>query len=374
MQEFYRLLKKMDISMLITVAAIIALGLVVLDSAASIKTNNYVERQLLFVAVGVSSIFIFLKFDYSALKNYSSKLYIVALILLVAVLIFGVKRGGAKGWFALPSGMTLQPAEFCKILLILSYAQFLSVRRESLNTIQELIPCFLFMVPPVLLLLIQPDLGSALVYIFIMIGMLFMAGANRKILFGLFGGGTIALILYLIGVWKFDIWCPLEKYQLNRFLVLFDPSLDPQGAGYNVIQSKIAIGNGGLTGEGLYMGSQSTGAFLPEQWTDFIFAVLAEELGFIGAGTLLILYAFLLYRGLHAAMMSKDLYGTLVAAGIVSMYLFHILENAGMTMGLMPVTGIPLPFVSYGGSSTLTNLVGIAILQNIYIHRERLMF
>ena len=374
MQEFYRLLKKMDISMLITVAAIIALGLVVLDSAASIKTNNYVERQLLFVAVGVSSIFIFLKFDYSALKNYSSKLYIVALVLLVAVLIFGVKRGGAKGWFPLPGGMTLQPAEFCKILLILSYAQFLSVRRESLNTIQELIPCFLFMVPPVLLLLIQPDLGSALVYIFIMIGMLFMAGANRKILFGLFGGGTIALILYLIGVWKFDIWCPLEKYQLNRFLVLFDPSLDPQGAGYNVIQSKIAIGNGGLTGEGLYMGSQSTGAFLPEQWTDFIFAVLAEELGFIGAGTLLILYAFLLYRGLHAAMMSKDLYGTLVAAGIVSMYLFHILENAGMTMGLMPVTGIPLPFVSYGGSSTLTNLVGIAILQNIYIHRERLMF
>jgi len=374
MQEFYRLLKKMDISMLITVAAIIALGLVVLDSAASIKTNNYVERQLLFVALGASTILIFLKFDYSVLKNYASKLYFVALALLIAVLLFGSVRGGAKGWFALPGGMTLQPAEFCKILLILSYAQFLSVRRESLNTIQELIPCFLFMVPPVLLLLMQPDLGSALVYIFIMIGMLFMAGANRKILFGLFGGGTIALILYLIGVWKFDIWCPLEKYQLNRFLVLFDPSLDPQGAGYNVIQSKIAIGNGGLTGEGLYMGSQSTGAFLPEQWTDFIFAVLAEELGFIGAGTLLILYAFLLYRGLHAAMMSKDLYGTLVAAGIVSMYLFHILENAGMTMGLMPVTGIPLPFVSYGGSSTLTNLVGIAILQNIYIHRERLMF
>lgn len=374
MQDFFRLLKKMDISMLITVAAIIALGLVVLDSAASIKTNNYVERQLLFVALGASTVLIFLKFDYSVLKNYASKLYFVALSLLIAVLLFGSVRGGAKGWFALPGGMTLQPAEFCKILLILSYAQFLSVRRESLNTIQELIPCFLFMVPPVLLLLIQPDLGSALVYIFIMIGMLFMAGANRKILFGLFGGGTIALILYLIGVWKFDIWCPLEKYQLNRFLVLFDPSLDPQGAGYNVIQSKIAIGNGGLTGEGLYMGSQSTGAFLPEQWTDFIFAVLAEELGFIGAGTLLILYAFLLYRGLHAAMMSKDLYGTLVAAGIVSMYLFHILENAGMTMGLMPVTGIPLPFVSYGGSSTLTNLVGIAILQNIYIHRERLMF
>ena len=374
MQDFFRLLKKMDISMLVTVTAIIALGLVVLDSAASIKTNNYVERQLLFVMLGVSAVLIFLKFDYSVLKNYASKLYIAAMLLLVAVLIFGVERGGAKGWFALPGGLTLQPAEFCKIILILSYAQFLSVRRENLNTIQELIPCFLFMVPPVLLLLIQPDLGSAMVYIFVMVGMLFMAGANRKILLGIFGGGVSALIVYLLGVWKLHWWCPLKPYQLNRFLVMFDPSLDPQGAGYNVIQAKIAIGNGGLTGEGLYMGSQSTGAFLPEQWTDFIFAVMAEELGFIGAGLLLVLYAFLLYRGLHTAMMSKDLYGTLVAAGIVRMYLFHILENVGMTMGLMPVTGIPLPFVSYGGSSTLTNLVGIAILQNIYIHRERLMF
>lgn len=373
MQDFYRLIKKMDFHMLIVVAAIIALGLVVLDSAAAAKQSNYVMKQLLFVAVGVSAIFIFLKFDYSVLKNYWTKLYIAAMVLLIAVLIFGVERGGAKGWFAIGS-FTLQPAEFCKILLILSYAQFLSGRRENLQTIQDLIPCFLFMVPPVLLLLVQPDLGSAMVYIFVMVGMLFMAGANRKLLLGIFGGGVSALIVYLIGVWKFNWWCPLKMYQLNRFLVLFDSSIDPQGAGYNVIQSKIAIGNGGLFGEGLYMGSQSTGAFLPEQWTDFIFAVMAEELGFLGAGMLLILYAFLLYRGLQAAMMSKDLYGTLVAAGIVSMYLFHILENAGMTMGLMPVTGIPLPFVSYGGSSTLTNLAGIALLQNIYIHRERLMF
>ncbi len=375
MQNFYRLLKKMDFSMLITVAMIIVLGLVVLDSAAAAKASNYAAKQLVFVAIGAASIFIFLAFDYSALKNYWQKLYIAAIVLLIAVLVVGVERGGAKGWFAIPgTSFTLQPAEFCKILLILSYAQFLSARREHLHTFQELMPCFLFMVPPVLLLLMQPDLGSAMVYIFVMVGMMFMAGANRKILLGLFGGGVTALVVYLIGVWKLNWWCPLKPYQLNRFLVMFDPSLDPLGAGYNVMQSKIAIGNGGLLGEGLYMGSQSTGAFLPEQWTDFIFAVMAEELGFIGAASLLLLYAFLLFRGMHAAMMSKDLYGTLVAAGIVSMYLFHILENAGMTMGLMPVTGIPLPFVSYGGSSMLTNLIGIAILQNVYIHRERLIF
>ncbi len=360
--------------MLLTVTVIIVMGLLVLDSAAASKESNYVIRQLLFIGVGTVAIFGCLKFDYSVLKNYSGKLYLVAIVLLVTVLIFGVERGGAKGWFSLAGGFTLQPAEFCKILLILSYAQFLSARRENLQTIQELIPCFFFMVPPVGLLMLQPDLGSALVYIFVMVGMLLVAGANRKILFGLFGGGTIALVVYLLGVWKFDWWCPLQTYQLNRFLVLFDPTLDPRGAGYNVAQSKIAIGNGGLWGEGLHMGSQSSGAFMPEQWTDFIFAVLAEELGFIGACALLLLYAFLLFRGLRAAMLSKDLFGALVAVGVVSMYLFHILENAGMTMGLMPVTGIPLPFVSYGGSSMLVNLMGIALLQNVYVHRQRLIF
>ena len=373
MKNFSKYLSKMDFSMLIVVAMIIALGLVVLDSASALKATNYVAKQLLFVGVGAVSVFLFASFDYSVLKKYMKELYAISMVLLVAVLIIGVERGGARGWFAIGS-FTLQPAEFCKVLLILSYAQFLSYRRERLQTFQDLIPCFFFMVPPVLLLLMQPDLGSAMVYIFVMVGMLFIAGANRKILFGLFGGGTIALIVYLLGVWKLNWWCPLKTYQLNRFLVLFDPTLDPQGAGYNVLQSKIAIGNGGLLGEGLYMGSQSTGAFMPEQWTDFIFAVMAEELGFIGAAALLLMYAFLLYRGLRTVSLAKDLYGSLVAAGIVSMYLFHILENAGMTMGLMPVTGIPLPFVSYGGSSMLTNLAGIAILQNIYIHRERLIF
>ena len=368
-----RLMKKMDFSMLLTVTVIIVLGLFVLDSAAASKTSNYVMKQLLFVGIGVAIVFAMLMIDYSMLKNYPKELYIASMVLLVAVLVLGVERGGAKGWFAI-GGFTLQPAEFCKILLILSYAQFLSGRREQLQTLRELIPCIAFMVPPVLLLMMQPDLGSSLVYIFVMVGMLLVAGANRKILLAVFGGSTVALIVYLLGVWKLGWWCPLKTYQLNRFLVLFDPSLDPRGAGYNVAQSKIAIGNGGFWGEGLHMGSQSSGAFMPEQWTDFIFAVLAEELGFIGACGLLLLYAFLLFRGLRVAMLSRDLYGALVATGIVSMSLFHILENAGMTMGLMPVTGIPLPFVSYGGSSMLTNLIGIALLQNIYVHRQRLIF
>lgn len=373
MKNFYKLLKKLDYGLLTALAFVIVIGLFVLDSAAAGKGTNYVLRQSVFILAGAVVILVSLRFDYTILKKYSKQLYIFSLVFLLAVRLFGVKRGGARGWFDL-GGISLQPAEFCKILLILSYAQFLSVRREKLQTLRELAPCIAFMVPPVLLLMAQPDLGSALVYIFIMVGMLFVAGASRKWLVGLFGGSTAVLFVYLLGVWKLNWWCPLEDYALNRFLVLFDPNIDPQGAGYNVWQSKIAIGNGGFWGEGLHMGSQSTGAFMPEQWTDFIFAVLSEELGFVGAGCLLLLYAFLLFRGLRISMLSKDLFGSLVAAGIVSMYLFHIWENAGMTMGLMPVTGIPLPFVSYGGSSMLTNLVGIALLQNIYVHRQRLIF
>lgn len=373
MKNFYKLLTKIDYGLLLTVTAIIIAGLFVLDSASASKESNYVLKQLIWIVAGTVIVFGCLRLDYTVLQKYAKHLYIFSLLFLLAVSLFGSVRGGARSWFMI-GGFGIQPAEYCKIFLIISYANFLSSRRENLQTFRDLLPCFIFMAIPVLLLMMQPDLGSSLVYIFIMVGMLFVAGANRKILLGLFGGGTAALIIYLLGVWKLGWWCPLKPYALNRFLVLFDSSIDPQGAGYNVWQSKIAIGNGGFWGEGLHMGSQSTGAFMPEQWTDFIFAVFAEELGFIGAGTLLILFAFLLFRGLRISMLSKDMFGALVAAGIVSMYLFHILENAGMTMGLMPVTGIPLPFVSYGGSSMLTNMLGIALLQNIYVHRQRLIF
>ncbi len=373
MKNFYKLLTKLDYGMLLSLTAVIIIGLFVLDSAAASEGTAYVLRQLVWIVAGIVIMLGALQLDYTILQKYSKQLYIFALVFLLAVRLFGSVRGGARGWFVI-AGFGIQPAEYCKIILILCYAQFLSSRRERLQTMQDLIPCFLFMALPVLLLMAQPDLGSALVYIFIMVGMLFVAGANRKILISLFGGGIVALIIYLLGVWKLNWWCPLKTYQLNRFLVLFDPNIDPLGAGYNVWQSRIAIGNGGFWGEGLHMGSQSTGAFMPEQHTDFIFAVFAEELGFIGACGLLLLYAFMLFRGLRVSMLSKDMYGTLVAAGIVSMYLFHILENAGMTMGIMPVTGIPLPFVSYGGSSMLTNFLGIALLQNIYVHRQRLIF
>ena len=373
--KFYRkLIGKMDFILLLVIAVILFSGLLILNSAAASKEQAYVMKQSIWIVAGIVVLMLTIRFDYTILQKYVKPVYIFNILLLVAVLIFGREISGARSWFIFPGIGSLQPAEFAKIMTIICFAHFLNERKGNLNTLLEMIPCFIFVAIPVFLILLQPDLGSALVFIAILVGMMYVAGANPKILLVLFGGGASLVLIYILGVWKLGWWCPLKTYQLNRFLVLFDPSIDPRGVGYNVWQAKIAIGNGGLFGEGLGMGSQTTGSFLPEQWTDFIFAVYAEEFGFIGAGMLLILFAILLYRGLRIAMLSKDLFGALIATGVVSMYLFHILENVGMCMGLMPVTGIPLPFVSYGGSSTLANFLGIALLQNIYVHRQRLIF
>jgi len=314
-----------------------------------------------------------LRLEYTALTRYSKYLYVINILLLVSVFFLGTEVKGAQSWIKTPLG-SIQPSEFSKILLIITFAHYLVLKQGKLSKLQDLIPAFIFVAIPLLLILKQPDLGTALVIIAIMVGMLFVAGANRTILISVFGGGSLAGIGYILGHLKFGWWMPLKAYQLNRILVVFDPNIDPRGAGWNVWQSKIAIGSGGLLGKGLGGGTQSMGQFLPEQWTDFIFAVFAEELGFVGAGLLLIAFFILCFRGLKIAAASKDLYGSLIAAGIVSMYLFHIIENVGMALGVMPVTGIPLPFVSYGGSSMLTNMIGLGLLLNIYVRRQKIIF
>jgi len=369
-----RMFHRLDYVLLLAIGLIVAFGLVVLNSAAANETENYLMKQCVWLAVGVTILLISLSFDYSFFAKYYGQIYGFALFLLVAVLIFGKEIKGAKSWFVFPGIGSLQPAEIAKILIIVSFAQFLVNRRGNLNKLTDLIACFAFFVPPVLLILLQPDMGSAMVYLAIMIGMMFAAGANWKWMTAIFGGGLCAGIGYIVGIWKLGWWSPLKPHQLNRFLVLFDSSIDRQGVGWNAWQAKIAIGNGGLTGQGLGAGSQSAGEFLPEQWTDFIFAVLCEETGFVGAFFLLVLFAVVFYRGLRIGFMSKDVFGYLIAVGIITMYFFHVFENIGMNMGIMPIAGIPLPFVSYGGSSTLTNFLGLAFLQNIYLRRQRLSF
>ncbi|HHY06296.1 MAG TPA: rod shape-determining protein RodA [Clostridia bacterium] len=373
-----KILKSLDYALLGVVGLILVVSFFVLQSAtvnASVKYElNFVYRQMAWAVVGLIAFFCVLLVDYSKLAKYGKLIYGLNLLLLLATLIWGVERKGSQGWLSF-GPLNFQPAEIVKILLILGLAQFLVPRVGKLNTFKDLLPVFIYVAIPFLLILKQPDLGTGLVYIAIMFGMLLVAGASPLLLFLLIAGGIGLASFAILGHLAWGWWLPLEDYQLNRLIVFIDPMIDPHNAGWNVIQSKIAIGSGGLWGKGWGMGSQNVNDFLPEQWTDFIFCVLAEEFGFIGAVLLLVLFFYLIYRGIMIAREAKDIYGALLAMGVISMFAFHILQNIGMTMGIMPITGIPLPFVSYGGSSLLANMIALGLLMNVYVyHEDRIMF
>lgn len=375
MIEFYRKrLRELDFIIIIVLALLLVISVIIIDSATLHLTTDLSKKQIVNIFVGAIAAIFLLRFDYELYKKYSRHLYLLMIVGLTLVLIFAPEIKGAKSWITIPLFGSLQFSEICKIIYIVTYAKFLDERRDELETLKDFIPHFLFLAPIVLLILLQPDLGTALVFIAIMFGMLIAAGANKVIMFSLFGGGTGVIIAWLLAHLHLNVWFPIKSYQLNRLLVVLDKDFDVRGAGWNQLQSKIAIGNGGLWGKGLKEGTQSLGEFLPEQWTDFIFAVLSEEMGFIGAGLVIGLLFIIIYRGFRIATISHDYYGSLIAIGIITMYLFHILENVGMNIGIMPITGIPLPFISYGGSAMLANMIGISFLQNVYINKEKVVF
>jgi rod shape determining protein RodA len=264
-----------------------------------------------------------------------------------------------------------------KILLILAFAEFLDKRRGNLETLGEMVPCFLFMGLPFALIMLQPDLGTALVYIFFTIIMMFTAGANPKILWKIIVAAVIVIGTLLFLHFQFGLPLPLDDYQIKRLIVFVDPYQDGQGgrgAGWNTIQSLVAIGSGGLAGKGLFNGTQVQLNFLPEHHTDFIYAVIGEEFGFLGAAIIVLLYGGLILRAIFIGHNSRDMYGTLIVVGITAMWLFHVFENIGMSIGLMPITGIPLPFLSYGGSSMVTNLLAVALILSVNVRGRKLVF
>lgn len=373
-------LRLIDKYFVFILVSILAYGLLVMSSAGSginSDPNYYFKKQIVFVVLGLLLAFFMLRFDYTEIQKYGRYLYGAALLILVIVLIFGTEVRGTTGWIGIGSLPPVQPAEFTKVLLILTFAEFLSRRRGELDTFRQMLPCFLYMGLPFLLIMAQPDLGTALVYIVITVAMMYMAGANPRLLSGLIAGLLLLTALLLLLHFQFGLWLPLDNYQIKRLTVFVNPYQDGQGgrgAGWNTIQSLIAIGAGGLKGTGLYQGTQVQLNFLPERHTDFIFAVIGEELGFIGAAVLIILYGFLLVRALIIAAEARDLDGTLIVVGISAMWLFHIFENIGMCIGLMPVTGIPLPFVSYGGSSLLSNMIAVGLVLGINIRGKKLVF
>ncbi len=257
----------------------------------------------------------------------------------------------------------LQPSEFAKIALIITLAAFMAERKGNI-ALKDILFSSLHLAVPLGLVIIQPDLGTAMVFLAIWLGILLVSGAkiNHYLLIIL-----LCIIIFSLAL-QFHM---LKDYQMRRLLVFLNPDLDPLGSGYNLLQSKIAIGSGRLQGKGLFSGTQGRLNFIPSHHTDFIFAVLGEELGFLGTSLLLGLYFILLSRGIRIASTAKDMFGTLVATGIIVMLLFQIMVNVGMTIGIMPITGIPLPLVSYGGSSLLANMIAIGLLFNICMRRFR---
>ena len=364
-----RLLKNLDFSVIIVTSLIILVSLIIIGSATHINTPSedrywYVQRQGIFALMNVIFIFVMLHFDYKSLAKFGNTLYGINLVMLLAVMFVGQSALGAQRWIQI-GPISLQPSEFSKLIMIISLASLLDKKMGKLNSFKEIIPVFLYVGIPFLLVLKQPDLGTSLVFLAILFGMIFVAGINSKHLLLIFSAAAAFMPIF----WHF-----LKDYQKMRLTVFIDPNVDPLGSGYHIIQSKIAIGSGMLFGKGLFAGTQSQLNFLPENHTDFIFAVIGEELGFIGAVIILLLYFFLLYRGIKIAGLAKDNFGTLLATGITSMLTFHVLVNVGMTAGIMPVTGIPLPLMSYGVSSLTTNMISIGILLNIYMRRQKILF
>ena len=363
------ILRRTDWTLLMATAGIILMSLIIIGSATHINTPGeerywFVARQGIFAAVNVAFAIFLMNFDYKMLQGYGNKLYIFNLIMLLAVMLVGQTALGAQRWISI-GPVSIQPSEFSKLIMIVSLAAMLVEKVGKLNTLDELLPVAAYVGLPFLLVLKQPDLGTSLVFMAIFFGMVLISGIRLRLLGGILAAGVAMMPL---------LWHFLKDYQKMRIMVFMDPNVDPLGSGYHIIQSKIAIGSGMLFGKGLFEGTQSQLNFLPENHTDFIFAVVGEELGFIGVVCLLLLYLVVLWRGVQIAKDASDMFGRLMAVGITSMLAFHVLVNVGMTLGIMPVTGIPLPLMSYGVSSLTTNIMAVAILINIQLRKKKLEF
>lgn len=336
---------------------LIGVGLIALATADAPWTfSSHAVRQSIYLVLGMLVIWMVAKIDYRFLCRYSWWLYGGILLLLIITLVLGKVVGGSQRWIEL-GGVRLQPSEFAKLALVFSMADATARIKHGIGWIWASLAGIFIVIPLVGLVLIQPDLGTALVFFAIWFGMLFIGGINYKILLGYLAMGIIAIPLAL----PF-----LKEYQRERLTAFLNPEADPLGAGYQIIQSKIAIGHGGLFGQGLFRGSQNTLGFIPGEHTDFIFAIAAEETGFVGAGLILLGLFLLILAGLAISEVTDDFLAKLVAGGLLGMIAFQVIVNVGITLGLLPVTGIPLPFISYGGSAFLTNCVAVGVLVSIY--------
>lgn len=328
--------------------------------ATTTGTPLYV-KQIYWILGGMALMFVVSKISYQFLLENAHWFYIASFISLLAVAFFGKKYLGARRWIQLPGGVHFQPSEWVKLVLILAMAKYFSEDHDQDASLSDVVKGGLIVLIPMLLVLKQPDMGTALTYVPVALMGLFLGGIQFR---------HAAVILLVAGVLAPGVWhYGLKPYQKQRLTTFLHPEADSQKSGYQLEQSKIAVGHGGIWGRGIRGGSQTQGAFLPEPHTDFIFAAWSEEHGFVGAVALLLLYFILLMRLIHNAQTAPDPAGGFVVMGVVAVLLFHILVNAGMVVGYMPVTGIPLPLMSYGGSSLLFMFLALGIVMNIRMRR-----
>lgn len=366
MDHVHPLRRWLNIPLLAFVALLTLYGSVMVQSATSGMSAGpgLFKRHIVGIVIGLIPMAIMWLIDYRDYKGWLGPLVLFDALLILAPRIpgLGYAAGGATSWLAIGGVRLFQPSEPAKLVTIVIMAIVISQYKGQIESFKDVLRVMGYLAIPLGLILLQPDLGTGLVFVAITLGMLLVGGMKPRWFLVILLIGSLAVGVVI----KADL---LKTYQKNRLLVFIDPSLDPTGAGYNLAQSKIAIGSGGLTGKGLGSGTQGNLNFLPERHTDFIFAVLGEELGFAGAALLLGLYLALLITALEISAQSRDLLGSLIVAGVISMWVFQILENIGMTIGLMPITGIPLPFMSFGSSFMVTNLAATGMLLSVWARR-----
>ncbi|HVM10243.1 MAG TPA: rod shape-determining protein RodA [Acidimicrobiales bacterium] len=361
--------RHVDLSLVIAVVLLAAFGLLMIYSATRVRLEErgldptfYLQRQAMFVAIGLAVMTAVTLFDYRLYRDFAVLIYGGTVgILLLVLSPLGAEHKGQQASFDI-GAFQLQPSEFAKIALIVCLAAYVSTLREQVIDGRRLLVILGVAGLPMGLIYLQPDLGTSLVFGAILMGMLLIGGAKARHLVLLLLGVVVAMVAVVqLGV--------LKEYQVARLTSFLDPTGDVAGAAYNLDQSKTAIGSGGFFGKGLFQGSQTNLSYVPEQHTDFIFTAVGEQLGFLGSAVMLALFSIVVWRTWRAAALARDVAGTLMCVGVIAMLTFQVFENVGMSMGIMPITGIPLPFVSYGGSSTLATFAGIGLVLNVHMRR-----
>jgi rod shape determining protein RodA len=360
--------KNVEWYLIIAVIMLSAVGLVALFSATHETGLEEFQKQIIWIVIGVILLIVLMFIDYELIAKISPVFYAISIILLIAVL-FTKSINGATSWFEI-AGFSFQPAEFAKIfvILFLSFAitKLQQKGKEEINKFHKLLISILIVAVPVALIILQPDYGTATAYIFILAFILLVAGLRKSIILAT----VIIAVISVPLIYNFV----LPAHAKNRIDTFLNPELDARGSGYNIIQSKLAIGSGELLGMGILKGNQTQLGYLYPKTTDFIYSVIGEEMGFVMTAGIVIVYVFLINKILFVAKTAKDDLGSYIASGIAGMFLFHMLENIGMTIGMLPITGVPLLFISYGGSSTIMSFICIGIVLNISGNRQKSLF